>query len=78
MIKSSVRGKIVVANLVCDRCGEVFVICSAITLDLAEEGLDASKHKDQNNGHECDKCRRARERAYDNYVLLHKPTSPRD
>ena len=52
-------------SIICDEC--------ELVIGTVEEGYEADElsrqYRDQNWGHECTRCRKARERAYDRYVL---------
>lgn len=68
MIDTKVINRIVRAYLICDKCKQVIQVNNGETQDTAVDGLNSSKYRDQNWGHECEKCKTRRHRAYDIYV----------
>ena len=56
------------SDLVCDKCEDIIASAYANSIDGAESQLPILEYRDQNFGHECMKCRKRRERLYDNWA----------
>jgi hypothetical protein len=56
-------------NIICDKCS----IIIATVYTQAQEEAASMRFQGMNNGeHECDNCRKSRERAYDGYVTTNR------
>jgi hypothetical protein len=57
------------SELICDKCKVIIAVASGVGVDETERKLPSQKYRDQNWGHECERCRKSRERDYDRYVM---------